>query len=549
MSTNETNEMNRTTTPASVGTDAGLLAPTWAGTRAAAEVTDEAWLQAMLDVEVALAQAQFEVGLTPAAALASIASQAHADRLDLVALAHAARGAANPVVAVAAALTEVVAAKDPAAAEYVHRGSTSQDILDSAAMLIARRVLTLIAADLERTAAALAALADTHRHTVLAARTLAQHAVPTTLGLKAAAWLQLVMDALTRVRAVADELPAQLGGAAGTLAAYREYAALDGGEGTPGGSEGSGASGASGASGRPPETGEAGEAREGGIELLAPFAKALGLAEPTLPWHTVRTPIAELGAVLQLVTGALGKFALDVQTLSRTEIGELSEPAAAGRGASSAMPQKRNPALATLIVSAARQVPAYALVLAQCLLAEDERPAGAWHAEWQPLREALRLAGGAAHTAVELAEGLIVHPERMLANLDLTGGAIVTERLAVVLAPVLGKAHAKKLLSTASAEAADTGRTIGEVLSGHPELSACFTPGELSDLLDPARYTGAADALVARALREYEARKGRHDGSGNAPLGPGDRGKQRDRAGHGPPLRGGRGPGHGDLPQ
>lgn len=466
----------------SVGTDAGLLAPTWAGTPAAAEVTDEAWLQAMLDVEVALARAQFAVGLTPAAAVAVIASEARADRLDLIALAHAARAAANPVVALVPALTEAVAAKDPAAAEYVHRGSTSQDILDSAAMLVAGRVLTLIAADLEHVATALAALTDAHRHTVMAGRTLAQHAVPTTFGLKAAGWLQLVMDARTRVRAVASALPAQLGGAAGTLAAYREYAALDGGEGRP--------------------------SENGGVELLAPFAKALGLAEPTLPWHTVRTPIAELGAVLQLVTGALGKFALDVQTLSRTEIGEVSEPAAAGRGASSAMPQKRNPALATLIVSAARQVPAYALVLAQSLLAEDERPAGAWHAEWQPLREALRLAGGAAHTAVELAEGLMVHPERMLANLDLTGGAVVTERLAVVLAPVLGKARAKKLLSTASAQAAETGRPLTELLSTDPELSTVFTPTHLSDLLDPARYTGAADALVDRALRTYEGNGG-----------------------------------------
>lgn len=235
----------RKVSASSVGTDAGLLAPTWAGTPTAAEVTDEAWLQAMLDVEVALAQAQFAVGLTPAAALAAIVSEARADRLDLVALAHGARAAANPVVALVPALTEAVAAKDPAAAEYVHRGSTSQDILDSAAMLIARRVLTLISTDLERTAAALAALADTHRHTVLAGRTLAQHAVPTTLGLKAATWLQLVMDARTRVVAVAGTLPAQLGGAAGTLAAYREYAALDGGEGRA--SEGT-----------------------GGVELLAP---------------------------------------------------------------------------------------------------------------------------------------------------------------------------------------------------------------------------------------------------------------------------------------
>ena len=467
----------------SVGTDAGLLAPTWAGTPVAAEVTDEAWLQAMLDVEVALTRAQYAVGLTPAAALRTITAAARTDRLDLVALAHAARAAANPVVALVTAFTEVVAAQDAEAAEYVHRGSTSQDILDSATMLIAHRALGLIAADLERTCAALAALADTHRHTVLAGRTLTQHAVPTTFGLKAAGWLHLAADALTRVRSVASALPAQLGGAAGTLAAYREYAALD--RAREGGS------------------GVVGAVGEGGVELLGPFAQALGLAEPVLPWHTVRTPIAELGAVLQLVTGALGKFALDVQTLSRTEIGEVSEPAAKGRGASSAMPQKRNPVLAALIVAAARQVPAHALVLAQCMLAEDERPAGAWQAEWQPLREVLRLAGGAAHTAAELAEGLVIHPKRMLANLELTRGAIVTERLMVVLTPLLGKARAKELLSAASAEAAGTGRTIGEVLGSHPELSARFTPAQLSELLDPTRYTGAAHALVDRTLRRY----------------------------------------------
>ncbi|MER6159911.1 adenylosuccinate lyase family protein [Streptomyces sp. NPDC001868] len=492
----------------SVGTDAGLLAPTWAGTPVAAEVTDEAWLQAMLDVEVALARAQHAVGLTPASAVEAIASAARVERLDLVALAHAARAAANPVVALVTAFTEVVASGDPAAAEYVHRGSTSQDILDSAAMVIGRRVLGLIAADLSLVAAALASLADTHRRTLLAGRTLAQHAVPTTFGLKAAGWLELVVDAMVRVRAVGAGLPAQLGGAAGTLAAYREYAVVDRGGHQEVGSRRSG--GASRAVPRAPEGAPqragsgTGTADPGGLELLGPFSSALGLAEPTLPWHTVRTPVAELGAVLQLVTGALGKFALDVRTLSGTEIGEVSEPAGAGRGASSAMPQKRNPALATLILSAARQVPAHALVLAQCLLAEDERPAGAWHAEWQPLREALRLAGGAAHTAVELAEGLIVHPERMRTNLDLTGGAIVTERLAVALAPVLGKVRAKKLLTAASAEAADTGRPLREVLVADPDLSARFSPAELSELLDPAHYTGAADALIDRALHRYE---------------------------------------------
>ncbi|HEX6341831.1 adenylosuccinate lyase family protein [Umezawaea sp.] len=451
-------------------TDSGLLAPTWSGTPVEATTCDEAWLRAMLEVEAALARSQAKLGLVPAAHAEVITKAAGAGGLDVVALAHASRAAANPVVALVPAFTALVAANDPEAAEHVHRGSTSQDVLDSAAMLVSRRVLAQVDGDLSRVAAALAALAEEHRDTLVAGRTLTQHAVPTTFGLKAASWLQLVLDALARVRSVASAgLPASLGGAAGTLAAYGEFAELEGG------------------------------LPLGGVELIAPFAEELGLAEPVLPWHTVRTPIADLGAVLSFVTGALGKFAVDVQTLSRTEIAEVAEPAAEGRGASSAMPQKRNPVLATLIVSAARQVPALSLVLAQCMVAEDERPAGAWHAEWQALREALRLTGGAAFTAVELAEGLEVDVDRMRANVDLTRGAIVAERLAVALTPVLGKARSKSLLTTASATAAATGSPLGSVLRDLPELAGV----DLDDLLDPARYTGAAGPLVDRVLLRY----------------------------------------------
>ncbi|HEV2634455.1 MAG TPA: adenylosuccinate lyase family protein [Actinocrinis sp.] len=467
-----------TTRPA--GTDSGLLAPTWAGTPVEAGTGDEDWLRAMMQAEAALARAQARLGLLPPGAAEVITKVARDADLDLVALARDARAAANPVVAFVPAFTAAVAAVDPAAAEYVHRGSTSQDILDTAAMLVARQVLGRIEADLARVAAALAALAERHRDTLQAGRTLAQHAVPITFGLKAAGWLQLVLDALVRVRRLlAEGLPAELGGAAGTLAAYAEYARLDGAD----------------ATGLP----------LGGVELIAPFAEELGLSEPVLPWHVVRTPLVDLGTVLQLVTGALGKLALDVQTLSRTEIGELAEPAAPGRGASSAMPQKRNPVLATLIVAAARQVPAYALVLAQSMLAEDERPAGAWHAEWQPLREALRLTGGAAHTAVELVEGLTVDAERMRANVDLSQGAIVAERLAATLAPVLGKRAAKSLLTSAAFQSADTGATLGQILAARPELTGLISAQQLADLLDPARYTGAAGPLVDRALRHYRA--------------------------------------------
>ncbi|CAM4011932.1 adenylosuccinate lyase family protein [Kibdelosporangium persicum] len=449
------------------GTDAGLLAPTWAGSPAEAEVTDEAVLRAMAEVEAALARTQASLGLLPERAARAITEAVRDHRLDLVALARAARAAANPVVAFVPAFTAIVSDVDSAAAEYVHRGSTSQDILDSACMLISRRVLGLISADLERVAHAMAALAAEHRLTVQAGRTLAQHAVPITFGLKAAGWLQLVLDALERVRAVA--LPAQLGGAAGTLAAYGEYAALDG--------QGAGA-----------------------IDLVAPFAAELGLAEPVLPWHAARTPLADLAAVLSFVTGALGKFALDVQTLSRTEIAEVAEPAAPGRGASSAMPQKRNPVLATLIITAARQVPAHALVLTQSMLAEDERAPGAWHAEWQPWREALRLTGGAAHLAAELASGLRVYPERMRANVRLTQGELVSERLNVALAPVLGRAAAKKLLGEVSREAAVTGKPMAEVLLGRAELTGALSAGRMAVLLDPAGYVGEASALVDRVL-------------------------------------------------
>jgi 3-carboxy-cis,cis-muconate cycloisomerase len=204
---------------------------------------------------------------------------------------------------------------------------------------------------------------------------------------------------------------------------------------------------------------------------------------------------------LSLVTGALGKFAVDVQSLSRTEVAEVAEPAAAGRGVSSAMPHKRNPVLATLILSAALQAPALAAVLAQCMLAEDERPAGAWHAEWQPLRECLRLAGGAAQTAAELAAGLVPAPERMLTNLGMTGSLVVSERIAAVLAAALGKAEANDLIGRASAEAAGTGRPLGEVLRELPQVTRHLGGADLDALLDPARYTGAAGPLVDRAMR------------------------------------------------
>ncbi|RPE26931.1 3-carboxy-cis,cis-muconate cycloisomerase [Kitasatospora cineracea] len=465
--------------PADGFQDAGLLSPVRAGTPVEAAVGDPAWLQAMLDAEAALARAQARCGTVPAAAAAAIGAAARAEHLDVRALALAARETANPVVGLVKALTAVVAARSPEAAEYVHRGSTSQDVLDTGAMLVAARALRLITADLRAAADALGELAAEHRDTPMAGRTLALHAVPTTFGLKAAGWRLLVLDSADRLeRLAATGLPVSLGGAAGTLAGYLQYAGPDA---------------------DPADLLE---------RLVAAFAAETGLAVPVLPWHALRTPVADLGAALAHTAGALGKIAADVLVLARTEIGEVAEPGGAGRGASSAMPHKRNPVLATLIRSAALQVPALASVLVQCLPHEDERSAGVWHAEWQPLRECLRLTGGAAHTAVELVRGLAVHPDRMRTNLAATGGLLVSERVSASLAPRLGKAAARDLLTAASARAAGTGRPLADVLAETPEAAGAFTPAELAALLDPAGYTGLAGPLVDRALAAGRTRPG-----------------------------------------
>ncbi|GAA1920526.1 3-carboxy-cis,cis-muconate cycloisomerase [Streptantibioticus ferralitis] len=469
------------TRPPDAHADTGLLSPVRAGTPAEEAVCDQAWLQAMLDAEAALARAQAGLGTLPQSAADAITTVARAERLDLRALAVAARETANPVVGLVQALSRIVADVDLTAAEYVHRGSTSQDIFDTGAMLVAARTLRLIRADLGRTATALAGLAGRHRDTLMAGRTLAMHAVPTTFGLKAAGWRQLVLDADHRLGQVLESgLPVALGGAAGTLAGYLEYAAIDGG----------------GQHGGRPDPGDYLD------RLLDAFAAETGLARPVLPWHSLRTPIADLASALAFTAGALGKIAVDVQSLTRTEVGEVTEPTALGRGSSSAMPHKRNPVLATMLRSAALQVPVLSAGLTQCLVSEDERSAGAWHAEWQLLRECLRLTGGAAHTAVELAEGLTVRVGRMRDNLDMTGSQVVSERIAAVLAPQLGKSAAKQLLTWASTTAEKSGRPLHKVLAQAPELEGRISPRELAELCDPASYTGAAGPMVDRALQK-----------------------------------------------
>lgn len=303
-------------TPADpVADDTGLLAPGRAGSPASTATSDTAYLRALLDAETALTRAQASLGLAPAGAATAVTHAAATADFDLASIALRARSGGNPVIPLVTDLTAAVAAEF---GPYVHRGATSQDILDSATMLVAARTLDLVLDDLERTGHHLARLAARHRDTVLPGRTLTQHAVPTTFGLKAAGWRSLVLDARDRLAVVRTSLPAQLGGAAGTLAAFTAFGADD------------------------------------TRALTAAYARELGLAEPALPWHTLRTPIADLAGALAFTAGALGKTAVDVLTLSRTEIAELAEGSGGG---SSAMPHKANPVRATLVAAAARRAP------------------------------------------------------------------------------------------------------------------------------------------------------------------------------------------------
>lgn len=450
--------------------ETGLLSPVSAGTVAEGELTDAAWLQAMLDAEAALAAAQADIGVLPRGAADVIAKAVAGHDIDVREVALSARETANPVVGLIKELTRVVGDIDPSATDYVHRGSTSQDILDTAAMMLAKRVLALIATDLGYVAEALAILAVEHRDTVMAARTLAVQAVPTTFGLKASGWRELILEARARVLAVAGRLPVSLGGAAGTLAGYLAYAGPHGAD--PGAF----------------------------VETLnIAFARRTGLAASGLPWHALRAPIADIGSTMAFVTGALGKFAIDVLTLSRTEVGEVLEPAPPGRGVSSAMPHKRNPVLATMIRSAALQVPALSTILTNALLSEDERSAGGWHAEWLALRECLRLTGGAAQTAVDLSRGLQVRGKRMSENLGLLGGQPSAERLSAALSARLGKAPAKALVSAVVDEAVARGVSLREASLARPEIIAWLSEAEVDELLNPVAYVGAAGQLVEAA--------------------------------------------------
>jgi 3-carboxy-cis,cis-muconate cycloisomerase len=406
-------------------------------------------------------QAYETLGIASAGTAEVVRGVATTVPFDVISITASSRDGGNPVIPLVKDLRAVVAAVDQDAASWVHRGATSQDILDTALMLVARRTVEGLLADVDTAVRALAALADGHRRTLIASRTLTQHGVPTVFGLKAAGWLGGVLRARRGLGSVT--FPVQWGGAGGTLASF----AVVGGPGT-------------------------------GIRLAEEIAVTLGLAVVPVPWHTQRASVTGLGDTLTTLADALGTISSDVLVLARPEIAELGEPAKAGRGGSSAMPQKHNPVLSVLIQSAARKAPGLSAELHRSANAVDERPDGAWHVEWQTLRELLRLVGGAAGLAAELLPGLVVHPDAMLRNLRLSGPLIVSERLMLEFGPLLGAARIQQLVSRATGESSFD---LGAALRAEPQLES-IGDARIARVLDPAAYLGDSELLIDRALGE-----------------------------------------------
>lgn len=454
--------------------DFGLLSPVSASPAVAALTGDRAVIAAILDVEASWAAVLEEAGLVPAGAAAVVAEAAHAGSYDVLSVAERAQGGGNPVIPLLGDLRARVKSLDTEsiAAKAVHTSLTSQDVLDSALMLLASRTISSLLTEVKGTTTALAALSRDHAETLCVGRSLTQHALPYTFGLRAAQWFQGVAAAAARLESL--ELPVQFGGAGGTLASGTKLTAGSGS--TP-------------------------------FDLADALAAQLGLAPAPAPWHSNRLAVTALGDGLAALIDSSGKIAADLLFLSRPEVAELGEPVAAGRGVSSAMPQKQNPVFSVLIRSAALQAPGLAsqLHLAAATF-NDERADGAWHSEWPALRQLLALALGAAGLLRELAEGLRVFPDAMRRNLEISGPLLLSEGVVAAVAPLLGADGKQKLQAvvdeTLKAPAAEQPRIYTKLLRETVPADK-LSDTELRALLDPASYLGEAQEISRRILAAY----------------------------------------------
>jgi 3-carboxy-cis,cis-muconate cycloisomerase len=425
---------------------------------------DVAAIGRYVQVEIALAKVEAALGLIPAEAAATIAAKSDAATMDLAKLKAETDLVGYPIVGVVHQMQKQCGD----AGRYIHWGATTQDIMDTATALQVQAALRLISADLDAIGSSLAALAHTHRATVMAGRTHLQHALPVTFGLKAAVWLSMIDRHRTRLGEITPRATmGQFGGAAGTLASLGTN----------------------------------------GLKVHDALMIELGLTAAPVSWHVARDGLAEAVSFLGLVTGSLAKMALDVMLLMQTEVGEVFEPFMPGRGSSSTMPQKRNPISSEYIVALARSVRQdVGLMLDGLAGADHERATGPWQAEWIALPRAFIATGGALAHAKFLASGLIVDAARMRKNLDLTGGLIVAEAVMMALAEKIGRGPAHDLVYGACRKALERGTLLLDELMAMPDVMKIADAATLQRLCGPAQYLGCADEMINRTLVARRAR-------------------------------------------
>ena len=424
--------------------------------------SDEQRVQAMLDVEAALARAEAATGVIPKEAAPAIAAACRADLYDLADLGRRTAPAGNPAIPLVKMLTDKVPGD---AKKYVHWGATSQDIIDTGLMLQVRAGLDVLLSEVAAVADAAAKLADAHRKTPMAGRTFLQHALPIPFGYKAAVWLGLAARAHSRLAGIRrNGLALQFGGAAGTLASL-------GGDGT---------------------------------KVADALARELSLPLPDMPWHSARDRIADIAAAVAIAAGSMGKIATDIALLMQTEVAEAMEPTGEGKGGSSAMPHKRNPVGATLAIAAAAQAEARLPLLVASLRQEHERGVGMWHAEWGAIAELFLLTAGAVNHVRIALEGLTVDAARMRANLEATNGLIFSEAVTMALATTFGREAAHQKVEHAVKAAVAAKRHLREVLAEDKAIADALGKDGLARAFDPMSQIGASDEFISRALGSWK---------------------------------------------
>jgi 3-carboxy-cis,cis-muconate cycloisomerase len=441
-----------------------------ATTEALGEVfSDVSIVQAMLDFEVALARAEARAGIVPKSAADRMAAAAYAPEFDIQALVHNTFRAGTPGIPFVKAFTEKVRAAAPEAAGWVHWGATSQDVADTALVLLLKRARTILSGDLDRLGKSLITLSERHKATVMLGRTLMQAAPPVPFGLKVAGWLGAMRRSSRRLECAFDEaLVLQFGGASGTLASLADK----------------------------------------GPVVARALAEELGLRCPEAPWHTHRDRLANLVCCCGVLTGSLGKMACDICLLMQSEVGEVAEPGGESRGGSSSMPHKRNPIACALALAAAHRVPGLVASFLSAMVQENERAVGGWQSEWPTVASIVQSTGSAASSMAEVAEGLSVDSARMRQNIANTKGLIFAERAMMLLAGELGRDVAHKLLEDAIQKSVKQNQDLAAILAELPEVRSRLDRALFDQLEIPEQYLGSAEPFRRALLDRTSSDKG-----------------------------------------